>query len=133
MYDSRLESFLQILVIEDHVWFREDICEMISAAFPEARVLQAGNGREGLAIASAQMVDVILLDAHLPDMNGFEVALSLRAMPEKRDIPIIAMTLSGGELSQTLANLQPYCYATLFKPFPIEEITVTIQQSSLSR
>lgn len=53
-----------------------------SASGPEAiRFLEAGN-----------QVDVILLDVHMPEMDGFETASRIKTMPERRDIPIIFVT-----------------------------------------
>ena len=56
------------------------------------KMLEAWDGQQGLNLATTQLPDVILLDLHLPDMTGIEVAAQLRASEETAHIPIIALT-----------------------------------------
>jgi two-component system, cell cycle response regulator DivK len=55
-------------------------------------VIQAWNGVEGIKRAVEQKPDAILLDIQLPKMDGYEVAWSLKKLPEVAKIPIIAVT-----------------------------------------
>jgi CheY-like chemotaxis protein len=59
----------------------------------------AGNGREAVALATGGMFDVLLLDIHMPEMDGFEVAQAIReherGSPEH--LPIIAFTARTGK------------------------------------
>lgn len=55
-------------------------------------VIQAWNGIEGIKKAVEQLPDAILLDIQLPEMDGYEVAGSLKKLPEVAEIPIIAVT-----------------------------------------
>src|SRR5690348_18513034 len=54
--------------------------------------LEAHDGAEGLGIASREKPDLILLDIHMPRMDGFEVARLLRVDSQSSQIPIIAVT-----------------------------------------
>jgi PAS domain S-box-containing protein len=56
------------------------------------RVLVAHNGQSALQIASATVLDLILLDAMMPDMDGFQLCEQLKSEERTRDIPIIFMT-----------------------------------------
>ena len=56
------------------------------------RVLAAGDGAAGLAIARQERPDVILLDVLMPTMSGFEVCEHLRADPRLQDTPIMLLT-----------------------------------------
>lgn len=107
----------RILVVDDHVGFRTEISKLVSLIQPQARVLQAQNGREGVALALSEQPDLILLDVNMPLMDGYEMARALSALPETRTIPLIAMTLSGSEHSTTLDHLRPFCRSVLLKPF----------------
>lgn len=53
------------------------------------------SGGQGLSTASRVRPDVILLDVHLPDTDGFDVCRLLKAQSETADIPVIMMTASG--------------------------------------
>ena len=98
--DSRPASNLQpkvqtlpkkVLYIEDN----PDNAEVVRRALQRNyTVLYAPDGLTGLSLAERQAPDLILLDIHLPDVDGFEVAHRLREMTNrrKRHIPIIALT-----------------------------------------
>jgi signal transduction histidine kinase/CheY-like chemotaxis protein len=53
----------------------------------------AASGESGLAVARAQPPDAILLDLHLPGMDGWQVLHSIRADPQLRDIPIFIVSV----------------------------------------
>jgi two-component system, cell cycle response regulator DivK len=55
-------------------------------------VVQARDGREGIALAGRVKPDLILLDIQLPVMDGYEVAQQLKEGVETREIPIVAVT-----------------------------------------
>jgi two-component system, cell cycle response regulator DivK len=56
------------------------------------RTLEAATAAEGIALATAQTPDVILMDLGLPDMNGSEAARTLAADPRTARIPVVALT-----------------------------------------
>jgi DNA-binding response OmpR family regulator len=75
--------------------------ELIKAILDKAgctQLLGAGGGRETLALAAETRFDVVLLDVTMPDMNGYEVARSLRAS-EPAPGPVIVM-LSGRDITE---------------------------------
>jgi len=55
-------------------------------------VLEAHDGAEGLQRAGREKPELILLDIHMPRMDGYEVARHLGEMPECKGIPIVAVT-----------------------------------------
>ncbi len=82
---------------EDVVLIVDDVPENLSLlydALDEAgyAVLVATNGESALQRARQSLPDVILLDAVMPGMDGFEVARHLKADPVTEPIPIIFMT-----------------------------------------
>src|SRR3546814_5174839 len=54
----------------------------------------APSGSIGIDPAVARRPDIVILDLNLPDMDGFQVLAALRARPETRDLPVIALTAS---------------------------------------
>jgi signal transduction histidine kinase/ActR/RegA family two-component response regulator len=59
---------------------------------PDLRLLAAGDGPGGLALARAHHPEIILMDLNLPGMSGLEVLAQLQREPATRDIPVIALT-----------------------------------------
>ncbi len=55
-------------------------------------VVSAESGPVGIALASRVRPDLIVLDIQLPGMDGYAVARALKADPEVRSIPIVAVT-----------------------------------------
>jgi signal transduction histidine kinase/ActR/RegA family two-component response regulator len=56
------------------------------------RLALARNGREAVELASRLPVDIILMDVQMPEMDGLEAIRRIRAYPERRRVPIIALT-----------------------------------------
>src|SRR5690349_18596243 len=56
------------------------------------RVIKATNGQEALSIFKQAQPDIILLDAVMPVMDGFETCRRLRNLPEGQTIPILMLT-----------------------------------------
>ncbi len=76
-----------ILVIEDEPRVRQAVREALSG--DANRLLEAGDGAEGLLAAESHRPDLVLLDLGLPDRDGFEV---LRALRRWSSVPIIVLT-----------------------------------------
>ena len=56
--------------------------------------MEAGTAEEGVRIAAEQLPDLVLMDIHLPGMNGIEALRVLRGDPATAAIPVIAVTAS---------------------------------------
>jgi two-component system, cell cycle response regulator len=56
------------------------------------QIIEAHDGVEGIEVARREKPDLILLDIHMPRMDGYEVARHLQRDPECRRIPIVAVT-----------------------------------------
>ena len=80
----------KILIVEDHPLHMR-LMEM-TLKDKGYTLFRAIDGLEDLAIAERERPDLILMDIRLPRMSGFEVARRIRANPELRHIPIIALT-----------------------------------------
>jgi DNA-binding response OmpR family regulator len=58
----------------------------------EGEVRVATSGRDALRLACAAAPDLILLDAEMPGMNGFELCAMLKADPQLAEVPVILVT-----------------------------------------
>jgi CheY-like chemotaxis protein len=87
---SRRAKLSRILVIDDGEASRYALKEGLADVC--GSILEAAEGREGLAQARAQSPQVIFLDLGLPDMPGEEVLHRLKEDPATREIPVILYT-----------------------------------------
>lgn len=108
---------LRILVVEDVDIIREITSEALSAR--GAKVKQAADGLEALAIVGTYEFDVVLTDLILPEMNGYELTRSLRVLEFNK--PIIGLTAAsiGREAKRFI---EEGGNAILEKPIKIESI-----------
>jgi PAS domain S-box-containing protein len=83
---------LRVLVAEDNDFNAQLLEHLLRRRGHEAR--QANNGREALRLATEQAFDLLLLDVHMPELDGLEVAQAIRAREGTTGghLPIIALT-----------------------------------------
>jgi DNA-binding NarL/FixJ family response regulator len=79
-----------LLIVDDHPGFRASARRMLEADGYQV-VGEAQDGRSGIAAARALRPDIVLLDVHLPDLDGFKVAAALTGSD---DAPIVVLTSS---------------------------------------
>ncbi len=84
-----------LLFVEDSLFFRNLIVPVLSAV--GYRVTAAPDGIEALKILQKKKFDVIVTDIEMPEMDGFELAKAIRALPECMHMPIIAFTSTSNE------------------------------------
>ena len=81
---------MKILYVEDN----EDNIYVVKNRLTRAgfAVLIATDGAQGVAIAAAEQPNLILMDLSLPVVDGWEATRQLKAAPETRHIPVVALT-----------------------------------------
>ncbi|MDO8262717.1 MAG: response regulator [Gallionella sp.] len=87
---------IRVLIVEDDLVDRM-ACRRALARDPDYEFVlsEAETGREGLRLAHAQKPDCVLLDYHLPDLNGLEFLAELRN--DLGEIPVPVMMLTGAD------------------------------------
>jgi two-component system, cell cycle response regulator DivK len=80
----------RVLLVEDNEMNRDMLSRRL--ARKEYEVLVAVDGKEGVEMAGSEAPDLILMDMSLPVMDGWEATRQLKASPETKAIPIIALT-----------------------------------------
>lgn len=81
----------RLLYIEDNAVNRLVVEELVGMR-PGLLLECAETGTEGVAMALEKRPQLILLDMHLPDFDGYEVLSRLRAQPATADIAVIALS-----------------------------------------
>ena len=95
---------------------------------PDLRLISATNGEFGLELAQRYRPDVILLDIHLPGMDGYEVLDVLQGNPATRDIPVLALSADAMpiDIEQGLkAGFREY----LTKPIDIDHLQAALARA----
>jgi two-component system cell cycle response regulator DivK len=80
----------RVLLVEDNEMNRDMLSRRLRKKGFE--VDMAIDGAEGVAMARRGGYEIVLMDMSLPVIDGWEATRQLRAAPETRDVPIIALT-----------------------------------------
>jgi sigma-B regulation protein RsbU (phosphoserine phosphatase) len=89
------------------------------------KLLIAKNGSGALAIAGKALPDLILLDIMMPDIDGYEVCLRLKADPATADIPVIFLSALG-ETEDKVKGLHLGAVDYITKPFQPDEVIARV-------
>jgi CheY-like chemotaxis protein len=81
-----------ILIVEDNDKNRKLVRDLLQ--FYGYETVESETGEDGVRLAQEQAPALILMDIHLPGMDGIAALRRLRADPRTRDIPVIAVTAS---------------------------------------
>lgn len=114
----------RILVIEDDLSISELV--KINLELLGHQVITAPDGIKGLAMATQNRPDLIVLDVMMPDLDGFTVCQRLRQNRETNPIPVLMLTA----LSTTkdkVAGFDAGADDYLAKPFDIPELQVRVR------
>ncbi len=109
-----------ILIVDDDTAIRR-IVQISLKALTGWEVLEASSGETGLAIAQAEVPDVILLDVMMPEMDGVTTLLLMKAHPVVQSIPVIFLTAKA-QLSEQKQFAQLAIAGVITKPFKATEL-----------
>ena len=127
MRDGGQRALRTVLYIEDNPAC-VSLVEGLLEERPRVRLLSADRGRLGLALAREHRPDVILLDLHLPDIEGTAVLRALRQDPALRDTPVIVLSAESDPNLPT-KMLAAGVLAYLLKPFDSQRFFTVLDLS----
>jgi len=108
----------KVLVVEDVDMNRELMVQLLEDRY---EVIEAANGQDGVEAAERERPELILMDLSLPVMNGWEATRRLKANPDLKSIPIIALTAHAMKGDRETA-LAAGCDDYLVKPIDEDEL-----------
>lgn len=113
-----------VLVVDDSPETLAFLTEAMEAE--GVTVLVATSGRQALAIAGRVTPDVVLMDAVMPEMDGFDACRSLKAIPALAHVPVIFMT-GLSETEHIVHGLASGGVDYLTKPIDLDELRARIR------
>ena len=84
---------IKILVAEDDA-FNQKIIEKVLNRLGASHIVLANNGSEALSTLEQEDFDLVLMDIHMPIMNGYEATTKIRELPNYANLPVIALSAS---------------------------------------
>jgi len=113
---------------DDNVYMLKMRLELLG----DFEVLAAEDGERGCAMALSDRPDIILMDLEMPRVDGWEATRRLKADPQTRDIPIIALSAHAlaGEREKALAS---GCDEFDTKPIEFERLVATLRRVLAAR
>jgi PAS domain S-box-containing protein len=114
-----------ILYVEDNpanVRFLKDLV----STFENVELVSMPTAELGLEHARARRPDIVIMDINLPGMSGIEALQALRAAPETKDIPVIALTAAATDRDRQ-RGLEAGFYRYLTKPVDVDELVAALE------
>ena len=119
----------KILLVDDDVEFCEATKMLLESKAYE--VVTAHDGKEGLRKVKAEKPDGVILDVMMPEMNGYDVCVVLKADPELKNIPVVLLTAVDQAMFRTtytrLMGLMSEADDYIAKPVEPEELVKRLE------
>lgn len=113
-----------VLIVDDD----PDTRDMLRAALTGAEMqpIMASDGTAALEMLRSMTPDLILLDAVMPGLDGFETCLRIKAMPEVSHVPVMFMT-GLTETEHVVRALEGGCVDYVTKPVNLDELIARVR------
>ena len=115
---------MNILIVDDHAIVRAGLRRLLRGLF-DGELLEAATGREALALARDQPLDLVLLDMNLPELGGLELLSRLAIVAPS--LPVLVLSMHAEPLYVTRA-MQAGARGYASKNIAPEELVVAIRQ-----
>jgi two-component system chemotaxis response regulator CheY len=114
-----------VLTVDDSPSIRQMVSFTLRGAGYD--VIEAGDGKEGLAKAKTAQAQLVLTDQNMPEMDGLTLVKSLRALPQYATVPILMLTT---ESSDQMKSQGRAAGATgwLVKPFDPQKLLDVVKK-----
>lgn len=117
----------QILAIDDNRDNLVTITAQLKLFIPNCDIITAQSGEQGIQLAIKNQPDIILLDVHMPGIDGFETCKLLKANAETSHIPVIILTAIRTDSKSRVKALELGADAFLSKPIDESELAAQVK------
>jgi DNA-binding response OmpR family regulator len=115
----------RILIVDDNLDLQTILTEVLSSDY---EVASAANGEDAVALAQSFQPDVVLLDYHLPGMDGVDTGLRIKNDASPRFVPILILTALMDEAAAGGILDTGCCDALMAKPTPLPTIRAKVDE-----
>jgi CheY-like chemotaxis protein len=124
---------VKILYVEDN----EDNVYVVKSRLTRAgfTILIAADGAQGVAMARTEQPDLILMDLSLPVLDGWEATRRIKAAPETKHIPVVALTahaMAGDREKALAAGCNDFDTKPIELPRLLEKIRALLPERPVS-
>ena len=117
-------SMAGVLIVDDEQSARTVLCKII--AMDDYKVIEAASGAEAMTAFEHDRPAAVLLDLHLPDMNGIEVMKKMKAT--RPEVEIIIVT-GQQDVEMAVNAIKLGAYDFIVKPAKVERLTLTLKRA----
>lgn len=86
---------VRVLVVDDSEVFRHVVCDVVAATPGFEVIADAASGREALALVGSMAAQLVMLDVHMPELDGIETARRIRR--QYPDVVVLLLTATKRE------------------------------------
>ena len=111
-----------VLIVDDSAILRKVMRKaVVQLGVPTERIREAGNGKEALVALREKVVDLILLDLHMPTMNGHQFAMLKAEDATLKPIPFVVVSTEAN-VQRHIEMIELGALGVLRKPFLPEDL-----------
>ncbi len=114
-----------ILIVDDSASFRQVVAIILRSAGYD--VVEAQDGKDGLAKLAEKRAHLIISDINMPVMDGFEFLKAVKAMPDYKFTPVVMLTTESAQ-SKMQQGKASGAKAWMVKPFDPPQILAVVKQ-----
>lgn len=117
-----------VLYVEDNPVARELMQKLFASRLPNFRLLCASDGMQGVYFSQVMMPDVILMDIHLPGLNGIELLKRIQNDSVTTKIPVIALSAYARPKDISL-GMEAGFFRYLTKPIKLNALVEALEEA----
>lgn len=114
----------KVLIVDDNVDMLDTLEHLFK--FYEFETVRALNGKEGVKLAESDQPDIIILDALMPVMNGFDACKLLKENSKTKNIPVVFLSANYVEEEHRIMGLELGADDYILKPFNAKELIARV-------
>ena len=114
-----------ILIVDDSASFRQVVSIILRSAGYD--VVEAQDGKDGLAKLAQKRANLIISDINMPVMDGFEFLKAVKAMPDYKFTPVVMLTTESAQ-AKVQQGKASGAKAWMVKPFDPPQILAVVKQ-----